>query len=203
MNANPPSGASAEARSFPWGLAILGTVVLWLGLCAVGIAGMFRHSAEVAALRESLMSSTSGAWEKTISVRVGGIVTGLVRLGAGFFPLDPEPRAALAAVRGGEVGVYQLRDGPGWSNPGAILSGMDKEMTRRGWVRGVGVVEPRQLVAVYFPKRKLSISNVRCCVVVLQERELVLASVRGNLDPLWQIASEHIDWPSATRKLKL
>jgi hypothetical protein len=167
-------------------------VVVLVGFCVTRVVGIFYLSPDTAALRESMMSSVAGNWDKKVAVRVGGITTGLVRLGARFFPLEPEPRAALAAVRGAEVGVYTLTDEMGPRDNAAILARMDRAMSRRGWVRGVGVGQQRELVAVYFPKRSISTTSVRCCVAVLQDRELMVASVRGNLEPVWELVSDHL-----------
>ena len=66
-------------------------------------------------------------------------------------------------------------------------------MTKRGWQRVVGVVEERQLVAVYMPQRGVSERRMKCCVAVLNDRDLVVVSARGNLEPLLAIARQHMD----------
>lgn len=188
------SAARPDSRGFiRVGVLILAGMLTFLAVCALGIIGMFRLGSEATTLRQTVMNSVPGVWEKKIALRVGGIATGLVRLGSGFFKLEPEPRAALATIHGAEVGVYALRDEPGLVNVSAILARMDKAMSRRGWDRGVGVGKEHELVAVYFPRQGLSPRRAKCCVVVFQGRDLVVVSARGNLEPLFQLASGRLD----------
>jgi hypothetical protein len=46
------------------------------------------------------------------------------------------------------------------------------------------------LVGIYVPRRGVSLKYAECCLVVWHDRELVVASVRGNLEPLMEIANE-------------
>ena len=71
-------------------------------LCAIGIAGYFRLSSATQALRSSVLDSVPGKWDKRLAVHVGGLTLSLVRLGLRLFNLPPEPKAALAALRGAE-----------------------------------------------------------------------------------------------------
>ena len=96
-------------------------------------------------------------------------------------------------MRAAEVGVYKLREGPVPEDHGAILRRADQAMTRRGWVRVVGVSHDRELVAVYMPRKGASPRNLKCCVMVFNGRELVVAAARGNLEPLWAIAGKHLE----------
>lgn len=157
-------------------------------MCAVGIAGYFRLSSPTQALRSSVMESVPGEWDKRFAIHVGGFTLGLVRLGSGLFHLRPEPQAALASLHSAEVGIYRLHDGTSESHYPAIFAAADKSMKRRGWERIVGVAENRQFVAVYVPRGMHSVTHVAACVVVLHERDLVVASARGNPVPLIDLA---------------
>lgn len=171
-------------------------MVIWL---VVGVTGYFRVSPETAALRASLMQSVPGTWHKKIALSVGSVTTGLVRAGSRFINMPSEPRAALDALHGAEVGIYRLEEEVA-VNKGAALQAADKAMKSRGWDRIVGVVGERELVAVYFP-RKASPRDVKCCVLVFQGCDLVVASVRGNLEPLVQLAHQHMDLGELKRHL--
>lgn len=173
-------------------------LVIW---CIVGVTGFFRLSSETATLRASFMEAMPGAWNKKIALRVGWFTTGIARVGAGFFNLPPEPRAALAAVHGAEVGIYSLDRELAVPDGSAVLEIADKAMKARGWDRIVGVSQERQLVAVYWPHQKLSPGKIKCCVLVFQGRELIVSSVRGNLEPLMELASQHLDLDSLKRQL--
>ena len=168
--------------------------------CAIGVAGYFRLGSETRALRGSLMSLTPGEWDTKFAVNVGSLTMGLVRVGSRFFRLPPEPRAALDAVHGAEVGVYRLKHERLSVGCSAILVSADKAMKARGWERVVGVAERNELVAVYIPRRGVVAAKMACCLMVLQGRELVVASTRGNVEPLLQIARKRLDSTDSWRE---
>ncbi|MGO8696650.1 MAG: hypothetical protein ACLQVY_02880 [Limisphaerales bacterium] len=159
-------------------------------LGALGVASYFRLSPETRALRSSVMESVPGKWNKQIAVNVGGFTLGLVRFGSSFFHLPPEARAALQAVDGADVGVYQLRNSPPALSYSGMLAAADQSMRRRGWERIVGVVQDRQFVAVYMPRSLRPIKGIKCCVMVLDGHVLVVASVRGNPESLLALAAQ-------------
>ena len=191
-----PSSLSPKTR--PAALLTTDSVLLiglgvFVCVCVIGITGYFRLSSEAAALRQSAMSAVPGEWHKKIALHVGGLTTALLRAGSRFIKLDPEPRAALESVRGAEVGIYKLQDEPEVVNGSAFLVRADRAMSAQGWERVVGVSKERDLVAVYSPRRGVSCHDLRCCVVVFQGRDLIVASAHGNLEPLLEIARDHID----------
>jgi hypothetical protein len=53
-------------------------------------------------------------------------------------------------------------------------------------------------VAVYVPRKGLTTSRVKCCVLVLNGRDLVVVRASGNLDPLLEIAGKNFDLKEAT-----
>ena len=65
-------------------------------------------------------------------------------------------------------------------------------MRRRGWERIVGVAGGRQFVAVYMPRNLRTVKRMACCVAVLNEQDLVVASARGNLQPLPELAMQRL-----------
>ena len=156
-------------------------------LCAIGIASCFRLSSAPRALRRSVMESVPGQWDKRFAVNVGGFTLGFVRFGSRFFNLPPEPKAALEALRGAEVGVYKLRNPPPALDYSAVFKAADDPMRRRGWERIVGVAQGGQLVAVYMPRGIRTLKRTACCVVVLNQEDLVVVSARGNVEPLLEL----------------
>ena len=177
----------------PWHVVVV--VLIGLpALCAFGITSYFRLSSETKALRASVMSSAAGRWEKQFAVRVGFFSMSAVRWGSHLFDLPPEARAALDAVRGGEVGIYKLAGNePAFRDTSAILPAADRAMKVRGWERVVGVVQGDQVVGVYLPHKGFSYQRVGCCVYVLQERELMVVSARGNLDPILKMVRKQME----------
>ena len=181
------------------GYAVLALMLGLPTLCAVGIAGYFRLSSATKALGTSVMDSVPGQWDKRFAVHVGGLSLGLVRWGSSFFDLPPEAKAALEAVHGAEVGVYKLEDSPSTLDYSAVFTSADKSMRRRGWERMVGVAQRGQFVAVYVPRHLDTLKRMACCVVVLNEQNLVVASARGNVASLLDLAMQHLperDLPS-------
>ena len=65
-------------------------------------------------------------------------------------------------------------------------------MGRRGWERVVGVEMDRDLVAVYFPKGKVSVHGLRCCVLVSTIGTWSWRQREGDLEPLMGIVREKL-----------
>jgi hypothetical protein len=82
------------------------------------------------------------------------------------------------------VGIYRVTPGTPLPDRAAILAAADSAMTARGWQRVVGVMESRNLVAIYLPGKNISVHRLKCCVMVFDGKEMVLVSARGNLEPL-------------------
>jgi hypothetical protein len=180
-------------RALPKFLWIVVILLGLLGLVVWGVTGYFRLSPDAGALRTIALESAGGSWHKVIALRCGWMTTGLIRTGLGFIPMEPEARAALMAVRGAEVGVYQLEAGSrNWEHR-TMLARADKEMVARGWDRAVTVSKANELVAVYLSSGWFSKQNLKCCVLVLQDRELVVVSARANLGPVLALACEHLE----------
>jgi hypothetical protein len=172
-------------------------VVLAAILCVpvigvIGITGYFRLSSDTNALRESLMSSAPGPWDKKFAGHVGWLTCAAVRGVSHFFPIPAEPRAALSAVQGAEVAIYNLPNNSAPAEPLSVLQSADRTMTRRGWLRIVGVAREHELVAIYMSRNETSLQRMSCCVAVLKDRELVVVSVRGNPGPLLQLAESRL-----------
>jgi hypothetical protein len=174
------------------GHVVLVTLLGIFFLCIVGVVGMFRLSSETAVLRQSMMSCVIGGWDKKIALRFGVFTTGLVRAGARCVNLPAEARAALESLRGVEVGVYSLTGQIARWDGGEALKKADKALAARGWERAVGVLQGRELVAVYVPHKPGWGGRLKCCLMVFNGHELVVASVSGNPGPLLSLAEEHL-----------
>jgi len=172
-----------------------------LALLAIGLAGCFKVSSDAQALRDCMMKSAAGEWEEEIEVGVGAFTLNLARAGLAFVDLDPEARTILNAVRGAEVGVYRLPKQRRKLDHAAMLAKADKAMANRGWDRVVGVINQSEFVAVYVPNEVRSTRDVKVCVVVLNGREMVVASARSNLAPLMEMAFSRAGWRQAGRSL--
>jgi len=188
-----------KGKSFRWRWVFaLGVLVLFLWPVAAAVR-FFHLGSDTAALRESVTIAVKGDLDKTITIRVGWFATGLARMCSRAVKLEREPRAMLNSLRGAEVGVYKLREKPRRSDHAAILLRADRQMSARGWERIVGVSEDNQLVAAYFPKHAGSGGTLKCCVMVLDGCDLVVASARANLEPVVDILKEKIPLRDVSR----
>ena len=168
-------------------------IVIALSLVLVGSTGCFKVSSDAGALRDSVIKSAGVDWDERIEFGVGAITLNLARAGLAFTDIDPEAKSALHAVRSADVGVYTRRHGRKQLKRAAIFAAADQVMNNRGWDRLVGVMNGRELVAVYVRSDVRSTRNVRVCLVTLNDHELVVASVRSNLEPLIELAVNHGD----------
>jgi hypothetical protein len=185
---NAPQTSQAP-RKIGRGYIVAAVILLMMGLGFTGVAGYLRLGSESTVLRRSVMNNVAGRWDKKFAVHVGWFTMGVVRWGSHWFSVPPEARAALEACHGVEVGVYKLQPDAGAVDSAAIFSTADAAMSRRGWERAVCVVKPNQMVGIYVPRRGLSCSSLACSVVVLNDRDLVVGTARGNPQPLLEIAA--------------
>lgn len=172
-----------------------------LGILVAGVASCFRLSSDTRALRRELTQASGAEWRQQIGLNIGSVTLGLVRAGLSFVELDAEARAAVHAVRGAEVGVYELATESKRPDGAAMLAAADGVMNARGWTRVVGVLDGRQLVGVYMPAELKSARRVKACVVVLDGRQMVVVSARADLEPLLECLRRQTDWRAEVRSL--
>lgn len=168
-----------------------------LALLPLVLTGCFRVGADARALRDSLMKSGKGEWDEQIEIGVGAITLGLAKVTAHFadphLNIPPEARTILSSVHGAEVGVYKLQSSPKDLNRAAMLAAADRVMAKRDWDRLVTVLDRGQLVIVYVPENTKSKRNIKVCVVVVDAHQMVIASARSDVEPLFQMAMTHVN----------
>ena len=182
----PPVTHRPTRRLWLW--ALLVTPLLLLVLLVAGVASFLHLGSDARALRNGLIKSSGVEWRQRIAVNAGHLTLGAVRAGLSCVKLDPGARAALQSVQTAGVGVYQLPSGAPRPDRAAMLGAADETMTARGWVRVVGVMDGKDLVAVYLPGKNVSVHRLKCCVLVFNGKEMVLVSAQGNLEPLLKYA---------------
>ena len=185
-SSNPPVPHRPARRLWLW--AFLVTPLLLLGLLAAGVASCFRLGSDSRALRNGLIKSSGVEWRQRIALNAGHLTLGAVRAGLSFVKLDPGARAAVQSIRSAGVGIYQLASETTPPDRAVMLDAADSAMTARGWERVVGVLDGKDLVAIYVPEKNISVHHLKCCVLVFDGKELVLVSVQGNPEPLVQYA---------------
>ncbi len=166
---------------------LLGILCLFV-FVTVRVVGCFMISSDTAALRNELVQSAPAEWHKRIELSVGSMALSMARFIIGFLEVPPEARTALQALRGGEVAIYEVDPGDNGPEYHSLLASADRAMLARGWERVVGCVQHKSAVAVYVPQNIRSPKRVQVCVAVVNPRQMVLVSARGNLEPLLELA---------------
>lgn len=201
----PPLIERPTNRPWLWIMLVVALIPLVaLGGLALGVASYFHLNADTRALRNELTQASGATWRKQIGLNIGSITLGAVRGGLSFARLDPEAQEVLQAARGikgVEVGVYELNSESSAPDRAAMLTVADSVMSARGWERAVGVLEGDQMVGVFLPARITSPSRMKCCVVVLNGRQLVIVSARADLEPLLEWLQNQPDWRDGMRTL--
>ena len=181
-----------------WLVILLAVPVVCLSVAAYGIYRTFTISGEVRELRRGMAKSFPQGWSKEIEVKAPRPLLWAGRRVVSWVNVEPDVRDAIQVVRGGQVGVYRLHEEPSRRQLGELLGRTDQAMDRRGWDRVVGVLNRHELVAVYMPAGADEDIELRGCVLVVSSRDLVLASVEGNLEPLARLVNRHLsnrnDW---------
>lgn len=173
------------------GYVVLVGVLLLPLIGAVAVTSYIRLGADATALKNSVMKIAPA--KTRFVVNVGMLTTGVGRLVAGFFPLDPEMHAAISSIRAAEVGVYRLEHPLKHLDRAQVLAKTEAAMRKRGWERTVGVSQEKDLVAVFMPNR-VSSSNLRCCVLVVSDEDLVVVGARGNIEAVLRLVRDKIDF---------
>jgi hypothetical protein len=173
------------------GYVVLVGVILLPLAGVIGVTSYIRLGADAAALKNSVIRIAPA--KTRFVVNVGWLTTGLVRLVAGCFPLGPEAHLAMGSIRAAEVGVYRLEQPLNCLDRASVLAQTESAMRKRGWDRIVGVSQAKDLVAVFMPRR-VSASNLRCCVLVVSDEDLVVVAAHGNIKEVLRFVREKIDF---------
>jgi len=139
------------------------------------------------------MQASGAEWRQQICLNVGSLTFGAVRGALAFLQLDPEARAAVQAVRGAEVGIYEITSDQGRPDCVAMLDAADRALNDHEWERVVGVLEGENLVCVYLPTEPLSSRRMKCCVVVFDGQHMVVVQATANIKPLLECLRNHHD----------
>lgn len=182
-----------------------GGVLHWLAalllvgfLGVIAIAGLIflavRPDAGLRSLRSGLLEALDVETSQRIEARVPGVVATLARWGVGFTPAPPEVKTALRSFHGGQAGVYQLASEPAGDSRAELVSLADAHLAGRGWSRIVTVLDRDEMVMVFAPDdADLAPHDMTAGVVVLSGRQLVIASARGDLTQVFELAHSKLD----------
>ena len=151
--------------------------------------GCFRVSSETRALRDAALENGIAGAEEKIELALGRFTFAAANFGLSFVETEQIPQEArmlLGSVKGAEVSVYNFKKREG--DLSKVMADADRALEKRGCERLVGVVGGDRLVAVYIPKKMRSARDVRFSVLVLNNRDLVCVSARGDLRTIMDFA---------------
>ena len=199
---SPPLIRPPANRGWIWaGLALVLFPFVALGVIVLGVASCFHLSSDTRALRNGLMEASGVKWRQQIGLNFGSVTLGAVRAGLSFAPLDAKARAAVQALRGVEFGIYELASGTKPPDGANMLAVADRVLNARGWERVVGVLDCEQLVGVYLPAKTFSARRMKCCVLVFDGRQMVVACANADLDPLLECLRDQTGLRDKVRSL--
>jgi hypothetical protein len=155
---------------------LLATVVI------LGGAGYLRPGPEIRSLQTCLAKAAMEDCEKRVALSVGSWTLGIGALIARLADAPEEVRVALNTFRAADVAVYTLGSPARRDNLNVLLKEADARMSIRGWARTVLVREENNLVAIYTLGKSSDPGKIRVCALIVDERNLVMASARVNLD---------------------
>ena len=174
-------------------LAILAALcTLAVGLLAFAIYRTITVGGDLRAARNVVLKELNVRYASKLEVSAHPLLVGLARFGVGLAPIDREARLALKAVRGAEVGVYQLTSNLDAEQRTTLFHKVDQRMEKRGWNRTVAVMDGDDMVLVYTPAGEMDLDELEAFVFVLNGRELVLVAGMGNLEPVRDLIDDKV-----------
>ena len=176
--------------------------LLLLVVLIAGVVNCFHLDSDTRVLRNALIKPDGIKWQQQIALHAGRLTMGAVRVGLSWARLDPGARAALQSVRTVGVGIYRLPPGTPPPDRAAMLAAADAAMTIRGWERIVEVMDARNLVAVYLPKKNISAQRMKCSVMVFDGNQMVLTSTEANLEPFLKYTLNQLTVHGKTRRVR-
>jgi hypothetical protein len=178
-------------RLWPWILGLVLTPFVMLGIM---IASVIQLNGDATALRKFFMAATGDHWHTKVQVSVSPVLASLVRTGVSFIhDLPPEAGAALRAVRSASVGVYEQSGPAAPGAPGRLIVEADEIMTRRGWIRVLGVVDEKNTVLIYLPARRQAAMPSRMCLAAYSGRELVVVAAGFDAEMLGNLVAREMN----------
>jgi hypothetical protein len=185
----PPLSIIVQPRRYSWGFIGIG---LAAGIAALGAAVIlsFTPGGDLRALRQAVFRESPAEWNRQIELGVGRLPVAAIRAGLRWVDLDPKARTAARALRSADVGVYQHRKGADAAERSLVMNRVVSVMERRSFEPVVTVRDGDDLVQVFLPKRIGSNRNVRTCVLVMDEENLILVSARLDVEALADLVHE-------------
>ncbi|ACB76454.1 hypothetical protein [Opitutus terrae] len=171
-----------------WLAIVLGACAL---IVAIGIVNVFTLSRDAAAMRRELFSAMHTRAQPQVQIDAGPGTLTLARGIVGLIhDVPPEAHRALDAVRAASVGVYHLSGRIEPAHRAEMVLAVDKLMTRRDWMRIVGVTNPDETVLIYAPAKAAHFGPQRVCLAVCDGDKIVIVSAVVKAEKLVELLHE-------------
>lgn len=132
--------------------------------------------------------------QKQLGVKAGSGALWLGSWAVQFTDAPAEVKTALKTVRGVDFAVYGLNKAPGSRELDILVKEMDRRMEKQGWERAVLTRQTGNVVAIYNKANLRRADDLRVCVLVVDDRGMVMASARADLGPAILYLQESGKW---------
>lgn len=182
----------APRRRFRLGHWLLLSLVALALVMAFEVASVFFLERGARDLRLTVEKTQAWPAKTQVQCTIGPGLLSLARLATRFIPdVPPEARQGLEAVRRASVGVYHLAASPSAADRHALLEATAEALRADGWTRVVAVNERDATVAVFTPSGWDDADELRVCVLVCSDTDLVVVSADARVEPLLALAAAH------------
>lgn len=164
-------------------------------ICLAIIADFLVPGSEIRALQASTAEARLPGCHKLFGVSAGSCTLGLGSWAVRFTDAPAEVQTALKTVRGVDFALYGLGKAPAGRDLDTLVKEADRRMEKQGWERAVLVRERGNLVAIYNKTNVRRAEDLRVCVLVVEDREIVMVSARADLRPVIQYLQDSGKWP--------
>jgi hypothetical protein len=191
LSASAPMPLPPRERRLLW-VFFAGATVAFFLFVGLGVYNLFTLTTDARALRRELLATDSNLTMR-IEGTVGPVLLGTAGMVLRFIPdAPPEAHEALAAMRSVSAGVYGFSSRPTAEERADVFGRADAAMEQRGWMRVVGVADKGTTVAVYVPAAEEFGEEIRVCVAVFDQKQLVLVAGRADADKVVTFAQRQI-----------
>jgi len=193
---HPPQARTLSTRTrITLAFGVLLLTLLITGFVAGAAALRFLDPRpETSSVRDALLTGLEMSRVSSVEITIPTWAAALGRVGASLANTEPQVKAALQTLHGGQIGIYEVAEKPSRNHRLAMLDISDTRLESDGWSRMVTVLDDDELIAVYGLDSKMSPDKpIEVFVLVMVDKNLVIVSASGYAEPLFELASSAIE----------
>ena len=197
MNATESSlAATTKSLRLFWVLTLIGSLpFLGAALAVTSAARVLRSSSDASPAARLVATALGNHAQPQVQVCTGSFLWNTARLGTCFANLPAEANVVLRNVRAADVSLFRLDPFRGRNENRLLFSKIDETLNHGGWEKIVSVAKRDVAILVFMKKQLDSMREAELCVVFLSDREeLVVATVRTNLEEMAAGLSGFVHW---------